>query len=76
MKLLCTREQFLILMSSMSNTSHCFAEKNVAGPVGGPSSGGTTTLRLPPSRIPLSPSSNPGIIPLIPNLVDAGAFFR
>ena len=60
----------------MSNTSHCFDEKNVAGPTGGPSSGGTTTLRLPPAFIPLSASSNPGIIPLIPSLVDAGTPLR
>ena len=38
-------------------TSNCLALKKVAGPVGGPSSGGTTTLRLPPGRIVLIPSS-------------------
>mmetsp|Transcript_44983 Transcript_44983/g.72237 ORF Transcript_44983/g.72237 Transcript_44983/m.72237 type:complete len:241 (+) Transcript_44983:174-896(+) len=68
--------QDLILMSSMSNTSHCLELKNVAGPMGGPSSGGTTTRRRPPSFIPLRPSSNPGIIPLIPRRVDAGTFLR
>mmetsp|Transcript_1331 Transcript_1331/g.5573 ORF Transcript_1331/g.5573 Transcript_1331/m.5573 type:complete len:249 (+) Transcript_1331:94-840(+) len=76
MKLDCTRAQFFTSSSSMSNTSHCFAEKNVAGPVGGPSSGGTTTRRFPPGRIPLSPSSKPGIIPLIPSRVDAGTPLR
>eukprot|EP00982_Pelagococcus_subviridis_P002125 16362-Pelagococcus_subviridis.AAC.1 len=57
----------------MSNTSHCLLLKNVAGPTGGPNSGGTTTLRFPPSRIPFNPSSNPGIMPLIPRRVLAGA---
>lgn len=40
-------------------TSHCFAEKKVEGPVGGPSCGGTTIRRFPPTRMLLIPSSKP-----------------
>ena len=53
------RRQDLTSLSCTSNTSHCFALKNVEGPTGGPSSGETTILRLPPTCIPLMPSSNP-----------------
>ena len=45
--------------SCTSKTSHCLALKNVEGPTGGPSSGGTTILRFPPTCIPLMPSSKP-----------------
>lgn len=55
----CRLRQFLMARSSTSNTSHCLALKKVAGPVGGPSSGGTTILRLPPIFMPLMPSSKP-----------------
>lgn len=54
-----SRRQVLISNSSTSNTSHCLALKKVCGPTGGPSAGGTTILRCPPGRIPLSPSSKP-----------------
>ena len=53
------RLQDLTSLSCTSNTSHCFALKNVEGPTGGPSSGETTILRFPPTCIPLMPSSNP-----------------
>ena len=53
------RRQDLTSLSCTSNTSHCFALKNVEGPTGGPSSGDTTILRLPPTCIPLMPSSKP-----------------
>ena len=50
----------------MSNTSHCFAEKNVAGPVGGPSSGGTTTRLFPPAASPSAPPRSRGSSRLCP----------
>ena len=53
------RRQDLTSLSCTSNTSHCFALKNVEGPTGGPNSGDTTILRLPPTCIPLMPSSKP-----------------
>ena len=67
------REHDLTPNNSMSNTSHCLALKKVAGPVGGPSSGGTMIRRRPPGFISFNPSSKPGIMPLIPNLVAAAA---
>jgi hypothetical protein len=54
-----SRRQDLIPISSMSKTSHCFAEKKVEGPTGGPRSGGTTIRLCPPGFIVLRPISNP-----------------
>lgn len=48
-----------------ARTSHCLAEKKVDGPVGGPSCGGTTMRRLPPTRMLFTPSSKPAPPPLI-----------
>jgi hypothetical protein len=45
--------------SCPGRTSHCFALKNVEGPTGGPSAGGTTMRRLPPGFMPLMPNSMP-----------------
>jgi len=50
----------LVFTCGQEPTSDCLALKNVDGPTGGPSSGGTTMRRLPPGRMPLTPSSNPG----------------
>ena len=56
----CFLEQFLSASISTSNTSHCLALKNVLGPIGGPSAGGTMTLILVPTSMRLIASSNPG----------------
>ena len=58
-KATCRRLQLRTPSNSTSNTSHCFALKNVDGPTGEPSSGGTTRRLRPPTRMVLMPSSNP-----------------
>ena len=75
----CLLLQLFTARSCTSKTSHCFALKNVCGPIGGPRAGGTMSLLLPPGRIPSSPSSNPGISPPpapTPNRAEAGLPFE
>jgi hypothetical protein len=55
----CLLRHWRTALSCTSNTSHCLALKNVEGPTGGPSSGDTTILRLPPTCMLLMPISNP-----------------
>ena len=45
--------------TSMSKISYCFALKNVLGPTGGPSFGGTMTLLRLPGLISFKANSNP-----------------